>query len=156
MAEKNPDAFLPDLAMTLNNLGIYYSANQKMPQAEAAYNEALKIYRQLAEKNPDAFLPDVAMTLNNLILLKIENPKEAEKYLEECLPIRRKLAQLSPDAQNLALARTLILGGFVYEALENSAQSQACFKEALSIAEQYPQVPFAQQLIQTAEGKIKK
>ncbi len=49
-----------------NNLGLQYYANQKMPQAEAAYNEALKIYRQLAEKNPDAFLPYVAGTLNNL------------------------------------------------------------------------------------------
>jgi tetratricopeptide (TPR) repeat protein len=155
LAEKNPDAFLPDLAMTLNNLGIYYSANQKMPQAEGAYNEALKIRRQLAEKNPDAFLPDLAMTLNNLIFLNIEKPKEAEKHLKESLLITRKLAEASPDAQNLELARTLILGGFVYESLGNTEQSQSYFKEALSIAEQYPEVPFAQQLMEMAKGKIK-
>ncbi len=142
-------------AATLNNLGVFYSTNQKMPQAEAAYNEALKMYRQLADKNPDAFLPDVAMTLNNLIILNFEQPKAAENYLKESLPIRRKLAQANPDAQDLELARTLIIGGFVYEGLGNVAQSQAFFKEALSIAMQYPDVPLAQQLISKAKKNSK-
>ena len=155
LAEKNPYAFLPDVAMILNNLGVFYLANQKMPQAEGAYNEALKIRRQLAEKNPDAFLPDVAVTLGNLTILNIGNPKEAEKYLRESLPIMRKLAQTNPDAQDLELARTLILGGFVYEALENTDQSQNYFKEALSIAEKYPQIPFAQKVVAIVKGKIK-
>jgi len=52
-----------------------------MPQAEGAYNEALKIKRQLAEKNPDAFLPDVAMTLNNLGVF-YETLKQYDKALD--------------------------------------------------------------------------
>jgi hypothetical protein len=34
-----------------------------------AYDEALKIYRELAQKNPDRYLPYVATTLNNLGIL---------------------------------------------------------------------------------------
>jgi tetratricopeptide (TPR) repeat protein len=67
--------------MTLNNLGAYYSANQKMSQAEVAYNEALKIYRQLAEKSPDAFLPVVAKILNNLGVF-YKTLKQYDKALE--------------------------------------------------------------------------
>ena len=155
LADKNPDAFLPDVAVTLNNLGAFYLTNQKMAQAEGAYNEALKIRRQLADKNPDAFLPGLAITLNNLTLLNLGNPKEAEKYLKESLPIKRKLAQTNPDTQDLELARTLITGGYVYAALENTDQSQRYYHEALSIAEKYPQVPFAQKLIAMAKEKIK-
>jgi len=155
LAQINPNAFLPDVAMTLNNLGVFYRDNQKMAQSEAAYLEALNIRRQLAQINPDAFLTDVTDTLNNLVIFYFSTPEEAEKYLEESLPIRRKLAELSPDAQNLELARTLIIGGFVYNALENTEQSQEYFKEALFIAEQYPQVPFAQQVIETAKKQIK-
>ena len=143
-------------ATILNNLGIQYSANQKMPQAEAAYNEALKIRRQLAAHNPDAFLPYVAGTLNNLVLFHLGQPEVAQKYLKESLRIQRELAQANPDAQNLKLARTLVIGGFVYEAAGETAKSQAYFKEALSIAKQYPESPFAQQLIQLAKENIKK
>jgi tetratricopeptide (TPR) repeat protein len=156
LMNKNPDAFLPDLAGILNNLGEYYRINQKMLQSEAAFLEALKIKRQLAQKNPDAFLPDLVMTLNNLVFFNIGAPEEAKKYLEESLPIIRKLAQGNPDAHNLELANMLIIGGFVFEALRNVEQSQTYFKEALSIAEQYQDVPFAQQIIQDAKGKIKK
>ena len=66
------------------------------------------------------------------------------------------LAKANPSAQDLELARTLILGGFVYEALQWEAKSQTYFKEALNIAEKYVNVPFAQKLIGIAKEKIKK
>ena len=45
------------------------------------YEEALKIYRELAEKEPETYLPYVAATLNNLgILDRAQNrPEEARK-----------------------------------------------------------------------------
>jgi len=154
LADRNPAAFLTDVATTLNNLGIYHGYNRKMPQAEAAYLDALSIYQHLATQNPDAFLPSVANTLNNLVLFYLENPEEAEKYLKESLPITRMLAEQNPDAQNLELARTLIIGGLVYKALENTTKSQEFLKEALFIAEHYPQVPFAQKIIRDAKENI--
>ena len=40
-----------------------------MKQAEAAYQEALQIRRELAKTNPATYQEDVASTLNNLGLL---------------------------------------------------------------------------------------
>ncbi|MCC6723430.1 MAG: tetratricopeptide repeat protein, partial [Saprospiraceae bacterium] len=100
LSEKNPDAFLPDVATTLNNLGVFYSDNQRMPEAERAYVEALGIRRKLSEKNPDAFLPDVASTLNNLGNYYRANQKmpEAERAYVEALGTYRKLSEKNPDA----------------------------------------------------------
>src|ERR1039458_1935136 len=66
LATKNPDTYLPLVALTLNNLGILHSDENRMTEARKAFEEALQIYRELAIKNPDTCLPDVAMTLNNL------------------------------------------------------------------------------------------
>jgi tetratricopeptide (TPR) repeat protein len=127
-----------------------------MPEAEAVYFEALKIRRQLAEKTPDAFLDDVATTLDNLVLLKFRVSEEAEKYLKESLLIRRRLAQVNTVTQNLELARTLIIGGLVYKVSENIKQSQTYYKEALAIAQQYTDVPLAQELLEMVRESVKK
>jgi tetratricopeptide (TPR) repeat protein len=73
--------------MTLNNLGLLYSATQRMRDAEEAYAEALAIRRKLAEANPDAYLPDVATTLNNLAILysATQRMSQAEEAYAEAL-----------------------------------------------------------------------
>ena len=59
LAEANPQAYLPDVAQTLNSLaGLHADTN--------LLAEALKIRRDLAEINTEAYLPGVADTLNNL------------------------------------------------------------------------------------------
>jgi len=95
LAEENPNAYLPDVAMTLNNLAALYSDINEYPKAVEEYEEVLKIHRKLAEENPNVYLPDVAKTLNNLANLYWsinEYPKALEKY-EEALKIRKKLAE---------------------------------------------------------------
>src|SRR5262249_49377688 len=47
LAAGNPDAYRPDVAKTLNNLAILYRATQRLADAEAAYKEALGLYRDL-------------------------------------------------------------------------------------------------------------
>jgi tetratricopeptide (TPR) repeat protein len=47
LAKANPEAYLPELATTLNNLADLYRATQRMKEAEAAYQEALSIVREL-------------------------------------------------------------------------------------------------------------
>ena len=109
LAEKKPKAYLPDVAMTLNNLAILYEMNKDYPKAEKEYDEALEIQRQLAEKNPKAYLPDVAITLNNLAILHrcVENYPQAKKEHDEALEIRRKLAQEKPKVYLPDVATTL-------------------------------------------------
>jgi hypothetical protein len=49
-----PDAFLPDLAMSLNNLGNRLSGLGRREEALAAAQEAVDIRRRLVQTRPDA------------------------------------------------------------------------------------------------------
>ena len=66
LAAERPDAFTPDLAMSLNNLANWLSELGRREEALAAAQEAADLYRGLAAARPDAFTPDLAMSLNNL------------------------------------------------------------------------------------------
>jgi tetratricopeptide (TPR) repeat protein len=57
LAQRQPETYLPHVAITLNNLGIFDSDRKRMKEARREYEEALKLYRQLAEKEPATFLP---------------------------------------------------------------------------------------------------
>ncbi len=135
LAEKNLDAFLPDVAQTLNNLGNYYRTNQKMPEAEKAYTEALGIRRKLAEKNPNAFLPGLATTLNDLGNYYRANQKmrEAEKAYIKALGIRRQLAEKNPDAFMPDVAMTLNNLGEYYRDNQKMPEAEKAYIEALGI-----------------------
>jgi tetratricopeptide (TPR) repeat protein len=50
LAQKEPETYLPEVAQTLNNLGIVDSAQNRAEEAQKAFAEALKIYRE-AQKN---------------------------------------------------------------------------------------------------------
>jgi len=66
LAQKEPETYLPEVAQTLNDLGIVDSAQNRPEEARKAFAEALKIYRELAQKRPGTYLPYVATTLKNL------------------------------------------------------------------------------------------
>jgi tetratricopeptide (TPR) repeat protein len=66
LAAQRPEAFLPDLARSLNNLGNSQSDLGDREGALASTQEAVKIYRQLAAQRPEAFLPDLARSLGVL------------------------------------------------------------------------------------------
>ena len=90
LAKENPKAYLPDVAMTLNNLAILHRNINEYPKALEEYEEALKIHRQLAKENPKAYLPDVAMTLNNLSMFYQDYISDNElslKYANEAIEV---------------------------------------------------------------------
>jgi tetratricopeptide (TPR) repeat protein len=66
LAQRNPDAFQPDLAGSLNNLGIRLSELGRREEALGASHEAVQVYRTLAQRNPGAFQPNLAASLSNL------------------------------------------------------------------------------------------
>ena len=109
LAQQNPSAYLPDVAMTLNNLGILYRDTQRLSDSEQAYQEALTTYRQLAQQNPSAYLPNVATTLNNLAILELSqgNVQQAHPLIGEALTIRHILWKQHPAAYGDALAQSL-------------------------------------------------
>ena len=109
LAAAQPDAFLPDLAMSLNNLANLLSDVGQRSDALAAIREAVEIRRQLAAAQPDAFLPDLAMSLNNLAnrLSDVGQRGEALAAIREAVEIRRQLAAAQPDAFLPDLATSL-------------------------------------------------
>jgi tetratricopeptide (TPR) repeat protein len=145
LAVKNPQAYLPDVAMTLNNLGYLYQNTNNYPQAEASLTEALQIQRELAGTNPQAYLPYVAMTLNNLGNLQTDNNHyiQAEKSYTEALQIRRELAKKNSQAYQPNVATTLNNLGLLQANTNNYAQAKESYVEALQIrrelAEKNPQ-----------------
>ncbi len=95
LARENPQTYLPDVAMTLNNLAVLHTNKNELNEAFEKHQEALQIRRELAKENPATYLPDVAMTLNNLAVLhKINNEfGDAIEKHQEALQIRRALAK---------------------------------------------------------------
>jgi tetratricopeptide (TPR) repeat protein len=95
-AKSDPAAYLPYVAMTLNNLGNLYSDTQRLAEAEKAYQEALQTYRELAKQNPAAYLPYLAKVLNNLadFYKTSQHPEKANKLYRELGNARRQLESL--------------------------------------------------------------
>jgi tetratricopeptide (TPR) repeat protein len=80
--------------------GTLHRNENRMTEARQAYEEALKLYRELAQQNADIYLPYVAMTLNNLGALHGEENRmaEARTAYEESLKIYRVFAKVAPAA----------------------------------------------------------
>ncbi len=57
LAAARPDAFRPDLAQNLANLGVHLAAVGRDAEARAATEEAVDLVRNLAAARPDAFRP---------------------------------------------------------------------------------------------------
>ena len=99
LAQKNPETYRPDVAVTLNNLGDLDRDQGRMEEARKEYAEALQIYRELAQKNPETYRPYVATTLNNLGVLDRDQDRmeEARKEYAEALQIYEALSKQNPE-----------------------------------------------------------
>ena len=123
LAASNPQAFLPDLAMSLNNLGLLLSdlGLGRSEDALAPSEEAVDIRRKLAASNPQAFLPNLAMSLRSYgrVLQAMEHDREAAQAFVE------GLHHLAPFYQELPQAYSSLGMGLVQDYL------QACQKAGL-------------------------
>src|SRR5664280_383052 len=99
-AAARPDAFLPDLAMSLNNQSNRLADLGRREDALTAVAEAVGHYRALAAARPDAFLPNLAAALNNQSnrLANLGRREDALTVITEAVQIRRALAAARPDA----------------------------------------------------------
>jgi tetratricopeptide (TPR) repeat protein len=135
LAKKSPDAYLPYVAMTQNNLGVLYRNFKKFENAEKAFTEALNSYKELAKKSPDAYLPDVAMTQNNFGVLyrNLKKFGDAERAYTEALNSYKELAKRSPDAYLPYVAATQNNLGNLYRNLKKFEDAEKASTEALKI-----------------------
>ncbi|MFZ0480876.1 MAG: tetratricopeptide repeat protein [Terriglobales bacterium] len=141
LAQKNPDANLPHMAMSLNDLGVVAGMENRKDEARKDYEEALKIYRQLAQQDPAAYLGDIASTETNLGNLDYQEnrPEEARQLYEDVLKIYRQLAQQNPDIYLPNLATTLNGLGILNATQNQPNEAGQHFVEALAIYRQLAQ-----------------
>ncbi|MEU8263211.1 tetratricopeptide repeat protein [Micromonospora sp. NPDC048999] len=135
LAAVNPAAYLPDLASSLNNLGIQLSEVGHREEALPLAEEAAAICRRLAEVNPAAHLPNLAGSLNNLgeWLSKVGRREEALAPAEEAVAIRRRLAEVNPAAYLPDLASSLNNLGIRLSEVGRREEALAPVEEAVAI-----------------------
>ncbi len=135
LVKDRPDVFLPDLGMSLHNLGIRLSDLGWREEALAAAKEAVEIYRHLAADHPDVFLPDLASSLNNLggRLSDFGRCEEALEAVKEAVKIYRRLAEDRPDVFLPNLAMSLNNLGNSLSDLGRREEALETAKEAVEI-----------------------
>ncbi|WP_436533155.1 tetratricopeptide repeat protein [Actinoplanes sp. HUAS TT8] len=135
LAEENPDTHRPDLAVSLNDLGLRLSESGRREQAIAPVQEAAVVFRRLAAADPDTYLPHLGASMNNLgaLLARLGRHEQALAPAEEAVTIRRQLAGTNPDVHRPDLAASLNnLGGCLAE-LGRPKQALAPAEEAVTI-----------------------
>ncbi|WP_328383525.1 tetratricopeptide repeat protein [Micromonospora zamorensis] len=97
LMQSDPVAYLPDLAMSLANLGVRLSALGRREEALVPAEEAVDLYRQLAKANP-TYPPKLAASLNNLGIWvsALGRREEALVPAEEAVDLYRQLAKANP------------------------------------------------------------
>ncbi|WP_205520075.1 tetratricopeptide repeat protein [Pyxidicoccus caerfyrddinensis] len=135
LAARNPDAFQPALAISLNNLGSMLSALGRRQEALTAVEEAVSLYRVLAARNPDAFQPVLATSLNNLgtMLSALGQRQAALTATEEAVSLRRGLVARNPDAFQADRAMSVNNLGTMLSALGQRQAALTATEEAVSL-----------------------
>jgi tetratricopeptide (TPR) repeat protein len=110
LAQQHPEAFLPDLAMSLNNLGAMLSELGRREEALAAAQEAVAHYRQLAQQHPEAFLPDLAMSLRTYGIVLRALSHDAEAVIAFADGLRAILPFVDVSSAFGELAKNLLQG----------------------------------------------
>ncbi len=134
LARERPDAFRPDMAMSLNNVSGRLSELGRREKALAAIEEAVEVYWELAGERPDAFRPDLATSLNNLSL-ELGRWEEAPAAIEGAVAIRRQLAARWLAAFQPALARSLLNRADILDRLQRTAEADASRARAAKLVE---------------------
>ncbi|MDT7653222.1 MAG: hypothetical protein QOI36_4628, partial [Pseudonocardiales bacterium] len=99
-AASNRDAYLPDLAVSVNNLAVRLGEAGRRVEGLTAAQEALDLNRELVAGNRDAYLPDLAMSMNNLAHRLAQTGRRAEGLAaaQEVLGLYRELVAGNRDA----------------------------------------------------------
>jgi tetratricopeptide (TPR) repeat protein len=127
LAQQHPDAFLPDLAMSLANLGLWLSEMGRREEALEATQEAVDLYRRLAQQHPDAFLPDLARSLGayGVVLRGLGRSAEAAAAFAE------GLRAILPFVRALPAAFGGLAGALLQDYLRACAEAEEAPDEAL-------------------------
>jgi len=99
LAADDPDRYLPDVALCLNNFGVLHFKRKDYFAADAAWVEALEIRRALPPGS-ESYLTDLYTSLGNLGLVRKEmgHLDSARRLYEEALAVCENRMQTEPGA----------------------------------------------------------
>uniref|UniRef100_UPI00037069D6 tetratricopeptide repeat protein n=1 Tax=Nocardiopsis valliformis TaxID=239974 RepID=UPI00037069D6 len=124
LAAQNPDAYLSNLAGSLNNQALQLRNLGRVEEALEAGTEAVEHYRSLAKQHPDTHLSDLALALNTraLILHALDQDEEAFEAGTEAVEHYRSLAKQHPDTHLSDLALALNTRALILHALDQDEE----------------------------------
>jgi Tfp pilus assembly protein PilF len=134
LAVADPDAYQPELAASLNNLGTALADLARWEEALPAAEDAVTIRRRLAGIDP-TYLPDLAMSLGNVgrCLSRMGRQEPALTPITEGTDILRRLAVEDPTAHLPNLARSLTNLAAALAELGRGEQALTPIEEAIAI-----------------------
>ena len=140
LAEASPQAYTPNLAMSLNKLANYLSEVGERNEALEAARKAVELYRGLAEAYPAAYTPRLAMSLNNLAAFLSEVGEQDEALVAACeaVGLYRGLAEASPQAYTPNLAMSLNNLAAFLSAVGNTEEALELQREARKLVDDLP------------------
>lgn len=145
LAKDDPKKYDPEIAGTLNSLGVLYGNTKRFSDGETAFSESLEIYQRLAKTDPTTYQSEVFRMRNNLAALEVNKAQDYrnKKQYEEAaacyakvIGIRKALAKedrISNYNYNSEVASALNSLAIVYVSLNQYQKSEAAFKESLEI-----------------------
>lgn len=135
LAEIDPEKFLPNLAVSLNNQANWQIIMGQRAESAASVAEAVLYCRQLTRTHSNTFRPLLATSLNSHanVLISIGRPRQALDSIVEAVGILRQLAEWSPDEFLFDLANSLNDQGNVQSAIGQRGGALASIAEAVRI-----------------------
>jgi protein O-mannosyl-transferase len=129
------DAYLPDMAAALSDLGNVAQLQGRPSEARSYYEEAFAMYRQLAQHDVGPYRADMARALGNLANLDRQQSRveEAREHYQEQLDAYRKLARQDPDRYSPDLAGTLNNLGNFEKQQDRLNEAREHYTEALEL-----------------------
>ncbi|MBU7029234.1 MAG: CHAT domain-containing protein [Theionarchaea archaeon] len=108
---------------------------REFPDAEKAYNEALKIFTELEKKNTEKCKLSLAVILENIGNFYCNTGKfsQAEKKHNEALEIMKALAEKNPDEYKPYMATILSNLGNLYKDAGKFFEAEEAYQKALEI-----------------------
>ncbi|MFF8594560.1 tetratricopeptide repeat protein [Streptomyces sp. NPDC015220] len=139
LAEKEPDRYLPPLAVALHNLGRHQLRHGGRPDdAIASLRESCAVFRELSRNNV-FFVPQLALTLNNLgsALYQLDLRQDALAPFEEAAGYYQALADTDGSYREL-LVSALNKVGLVLHELGRPEKAREVFLRAARIRDLPP------------------
>ena len=138
-AKSDPKTYEPEIATTLNDLGVLYYQTQRYTECETAYKEALEIKRRITKKGQTEKEGSMAATLNNLgyVYLKTQRYQESETYYLEALDIYRRLIQQAPQQYGTNLSMVLFTVGEQMFLSKDYQKAITYLEEAMTVTQKF-------------------